>query len=77
MRRIICLLLCLCMTAGLSCALADRTPKPIEVVPYEDITPNLEGQHHYLLLCTDLWHANVRPADAPPPVQENGKRRDL
>lgn len=36
------------------------TPKPIEVIPYDEIAPTVEGQHHYLLLCTDVWHGNPK-----------------
>lgn len=32
-----------------------RDPKPIETIPYDQIPPVVEGQHHYLLLCTDVW----------------------
>ena len=35
-----------------------RTPKPIETIPYDEIPPVVEGQHHYLLLCTDVWHGD-------------------
>ena len=52
------LLLALCLLLA-GCALGDaRTPKPIETIPYDEITPVQEGQHHYLLLCTDVWHGN-------------------
>lgn len=37
-----------------ACASAEvRTPKPIEIIPYDEIPPVVEGQHHYLLLCAD------------------------
>lgn len=40
-------------------ALADtRTPAPITTIPDAEIAPVMEGQHHYLLLCTDVWHGN-------------------
>ncbi|MBR2824636.1 MAG: LCP family protein [Clostridia bacterium] len=39
-------------------ALGDRAPNPIEIIPEEAIPPVMEGQHHYLLLCTDVWHGN-------------------
>ena len=72
------LVCCLLLSAGSALAAdRDRTPKPIETIPYEEISPVVEGQHHYLLLCVDLWKGKVRPADAPPPRQKNGKRRDL
>ena len=78
MRRVLCALLILCLMAAAGAAgAANRTPKPIQTIPYEEISPTYEGQHHYLLLCTDLWKGKVRPEGAPPPTQENGKRRDL
>jgi len=59
MRRIICALIALCMMMTAGAALADdRTPKPIVTIPYDEISPTVEGQHHYLLLCTDVWHGN-------------------
>ncbi len=76
MRRALGFLLCILMLFGGGAAAA-RTPKPIDTIPPEAVSPLLEGQHHYLLLCTDLWKAPVRPANAETPVQENGKRRDL
>lgn len=39
-------------------ALADQ-PQPIEIIPYEQIPQNLDGQYHYLLLCTDSWKASA------------------
>lgn len=76
MRKIICILACLWLLPGLAAA-AERTPMPVSTVPDGEISEIMEGQHHYLLLCTDLWKAPVRPAGAPAPVQENGRRRDL
>ena len=56
----------------------ERDPEPIEVVPYDELPPIVEGQHHYLLLCVDVWNARVRPEGAPPPKQKDGEhRRDL
>lgn len=41
------------------CAFAEvRTPQPIQTIPDDQIDPIVEGQHHYLLLCTDVWHGN-------------------
>ena len=51
------LFICLLFTG---CALGDsRTPKPIVTIPYEEVQEPLDGQHHYLLLCTDVWHGNT------------------
>ncbi len=57
MRRFLCLLLTLLVLVG-SAAAETRTPNPIVTIPYENISPTIEGQHHYLLLCTDVWHGN-------------------
>ncbi len=47
------------LSLSLSPALAEtRTPKPITTIPYDQISPTMDGQHHYLLLCTDVWHGN-------------------
>ena len=67
---------CLAMGAGNAFA-AERTPKPIEIIPYDEIAPTLDGQHHYLLLCIDQWNKGARPADIDTPTQANGKRKDL
>ena len=59
MRRILCALLMICLMAGTGAGLADtRTPKPIDTVPYEEVSPLIEGQHHYLLLCTDVLRSS-------------------
>lgn len=55
MKRFLCLLLCLAFAFGAVPALADQ-PKPIEVIPYEELPVPYDGQHHYLLLCVDQWH---------------------
>lgn len=38
-----------------------RMPKEIEVIPYDEIAPVVDGQHHYLLLCADGY--NVSPGN--------------
>ncbi|MBQ8072215.1 MAG: LCP family protein [Clostridia bacterium] len=50
------MVICLLMMGG--AAGETRTPKPIQTIPYDEITPTREGQHHYLLLCTDVWQGN-------------------
>ena len=57
MKRILMLILTLilCLSLGMP-ALADQ-PKPINVIPYEELPENLDGQQHYLLLCVDQWYA--------------------
>ena len=55
-----------------------RMPEHIEIVPWEELSPVREGQHHYLLLCIDQWVRDPRPADAKPPRQrKSGMRRDM
>ncbi|MBR4711996.1 MAG: LCP family protein [Clostridia bacterium] len=54
MKKICCLLLCLAMILP-AAAMADRTPKPIGTIPYDELPPVVPGQHHYLLLCVDQW----------------------
>ncbi len=62
MRKTVLLLLILSVLFSLSgSALAEtRTPNPIVTIPYDEISPVMEGQHHYLLLCTDVWHGNPK-----------------
>ena len=60
MKRIASLLLALLMLLTALPALADDQPQPIEIIPYEQLPENLDGQHHYLLLCTDSWKANPK-----------------
>ena len=77
MRRMgICLLTWILLFSIIPAFAETRTPNPIETIPYNEISPILEGQHHYLLLCTDLWHSPVRPADAQTPRTSHGRRRD-
>lgn len=58
-KRLISALLAALMLFAALPALAD-TPQPIEIIPYDELTPTAEGQHHYLLLCTDSWEANPK-----------------
>ena len=62
MRRIWCFLLALSLGLALTGAAAavERTPKPINTIPDDQIAPLIDGQHHYLLLCTDVWHGNPK-----------------
>ena len=53
-KRIVCLVLTLILSLSCCAALADD-PQPIETVPYEELPPAIDGQHHYLLLCVDQW----------------------
>ncbi len=58
MRRFCFLLLALLMLLPAAGVAEARTPEPIVTIPDEEIAPVIEGQHHYLLLCTDVWHGN-------------------
>ena len=73
LKRWFCLLLVLLIPAV---ALA-KTPQPIDTIPFDELPEVLDGQHHYLMLCTDLWRTKVRPADAKTPSYPGGQRRDL
>lgn len=35
-------------------------PKPITPIPWDELPPVVEGQHHYLLLCVDQWNGNTK-----------------
>lgn len=55
MKRFAALILSLLMLLSTVPAMADQ-PKPIEVIPDEELPATIDGQHHYLLLCVDQWH---------------------
>ncbi len=56
----------------------ERIPEHIEIVPWDELPPTIEGQHHYLLLCIDQWVRDPRPDGAKPPTQRvSGRRRDM
>ena len=55
----------------------DRLPEAIEVVPYDELPPVVDGQHHYLLLCVDQWDRDPRPDGIKPPTGYGGRRRDM
>ncbi len=54
-----------------------RMPAHIEIVPYDELPPAVEGQHHYLLLCIDQWVRDPRPDNSKPPTGIGGRRRDM
>ncbi len=54
-----------------------RMPEPIKIIPYDELPPVVEGQHHYLLLCIDQWSRDPRPAGSKPPTGYGGRRRDM
>ena len=55
----------------------DRMPAEIVTIPYDELPPVVEGQHHYLLLCIDQWARDPRPEGAKPPTGYGGRRRDM
>ena len=57
MKRLFCFLLLFCLVMSGSTVLAETQPKPIELIPYDELPPLQEGQHHYLMLCVDQWKA--------------------
>lgn len=76
LRRIICVCLTVVLVLATSSALAAQ-PKPISVIPWDELPAAFDGQHHYLLLCIDQWKEGARPEGIAPPVNpENGQRRD-
>lgn len=54
----------------------ERLPEHIEIVPYDELPPVVEGQHHYLLLCIDQWVRKPRPEGIDVPTYGNGSRKD-
>ena len=54
----------------------ERLPEHIEIVPWDELPPVVEGQHHYLLLCIDQWVRDPRPDGSNPPTL-HGMRRDM
>ncbi len=61
MKRIVAFFLMLMMTLTILpvLAAADTQPTPIETIPYDQIPPNRDGIHHYLLLCMDHWNGGT------------------
>lgn len=58
MKRVLALILAMALLLCAVPALADQ-PQPIEIIPYEELPENFDGQHHYLMLCVDQWNAKV------------------
>ena len=88
MRVLCCILLAAALLFSCCSAVADegwadanlpheRQPETIEIVPWDQIPPAQNGQHHYLLLCIDQWHSIPRPEGIDPPTGAGGMRRDL
>lgn len=55
----------------------ENDPLDFEVVPYDQLPPVVEGQHHYLLLCIDQWEREARPDGIKVPTYSNGSRKDM
>ena len=55
----------------------ENSPLEIEVVPYDELPPVVEGQHHYLLLCIDQWVRDPRPDGISVPKYATGGRKDM
>ena len=55
----------------------ENTRLSIEVVPYDELPPVVEGQHHYLLLCIDQWVRDPRPDGIGIPRYATGGRKDM
>ena len=58
MKRVFALILAMALLVCAVPALADQ-PKPVEIIPYDELPENFDGQHHYLMLCVDQWNAKV------------------
>ncbi|MDO4483231.1 MAG: LCP family protein [Clostridia bacterium] len=54
LKKLLCLL-CALMVMLPTLASAMDQPKPMSVLEASQVPENLEGQHHYLLLCVDQW----------------------
>ena len=58
-------------------SVGENDPLDFEVVPYNQLPPVVEGQHHYLLLCIDQWERDARPDGIAVPTYGNGSRKDM
>ena len=58
-------------------SVGENDPLHFEVVPYDQLPPIIEGQHHYLLLCMDQWERDARPDGIAVPSYGNGSRKDM
>ena len=58
MKRMLSALMVLMLLLTAVPAMADE-PQPIDIIPYDQLPPAYDGQHHYLLLCTDSWAASA------------------
>lgn len=60
MRKLISVLtvLVLFLSVSFPSFAVERTPVPYELITYDELPEVIEGQHHYLLLCTDVWKGN-------------------
>ena len=58
MKRVLSLILAMVLLLCAVPAMADQ-PQPVEIIPYDELPENFDGQHHYLMLCVDQWNAKV------------------
>ena len=57
-------------------SVGENDPLNFEVVPYDELPPVIDGQHHHLLLCIDQWQRESRPDGIDMPTYSNGSRKD-
>ena len=57
MKKLFCAL-CAAVLIALAGASLAATPQPVSTVPFDELPPVIEGQHHYLLLCVDQWSSH-------------------
>ena len=57
-------------------SVGENDPLHFDVVPYDELPPVVEGQHHYLLLCIDQWERGARPDGIGVPTYASGGRKD-
>ena len=58
-------------------SVGENDPMDFDIVPYDELPPVVEGQHHYLLLCIDQWARDARPDGGAVPTYGDGSRKDL
>ena len=64
MKRFLSLILtAVLLLSAMPQALAADEPEPIPVISKEDLSPTPKGFHHYMLICTDAWDADLTKTD--------------
>lgn len=59
-KRFLALLFLIILSLSLAVPAMADLPKSITVIPWDELPPVVEGQHHYLLLCVDQWNGNPK-----------------